>query len=106
MEEGLQSEHDQEWGVCRGQLGAGLSRGAPRHQSWWGARLNFVTSITLSHPHQKTKARLQEATESGTGSGVRWWASSYRCEGRRKELVLSVMLPWLDKGAGRDLRFK
>lgn len=62
MEGQLVSEQDQE----RGGLGAALPRGASCHQSWRDARLTHATRTLLSHPHGKTKARLQEAKESRT----------------------------------------
>lgn len=50
-----------------------------------GGKLTLAIRMPLSHPRRKAKARLQEAKESGTHSGVRWWASFFRCVGRRKE---------------------
>lgn len=47
-------------------------------------RLTLVIRMPLSHPHQKAEAKLQEAKESGTHSGVRWWASSFRCVARQE----------------------
>lgn len=37
-----------------------------------GGKLTLAIRMPLSHPRRKAKARLQEAEESGTHSGVRW----------------------------------
>lgn len=68
MEERLQSERDQEQGVSRGGLGAGLLRGALCHQRWRDAKLSLVTRMSLSSPLED-----ESQIAGGQGEGDSCW---------------------------------